>query len=69
MEATLFAKIGAAAFEITIRPDAGVVSATNPNFYGNVLLESFPLLDKGVGELSTVSLRFVGAGTMTRATS
>lgn len=69
VDATLFPLVGAAAFAIEIRPDAGVVSATNPKYTGNALLESYPPISGSVGELATVSITLQGDGDLTRATA
>ena len=69
VDATLFPLVGAAAFAIEIRPDAGAVSATNPKFTGNALLESYPPISGSVGELATVSITLQGDGDLTRATA
>lgn len=67
VDATLFPLVGAAAFAIEIRPDAGVVSATNPKYTGNALLEKYPPLSGSVGALATVSITLQGDGDLTRA--
>lgn len=69
VDATLFPLVGAAAFPIEIRPDAGAVSATNPKYTGNALLESYPPISGSVGELATVSITLQGDGDLTRATA
>lgn len=67
VDATLFPLVGAAAFAIEIRPDAGAVSATNPKYTGNALLESYPPISGSVGELATTSITLQGDGDLTRA--
>lgn len=69
VDATLFPLVGAAAFAIEIRPDAGAVAATNPKFTGNALLESYPPISGSVGELATVSITLQGDGDLARATA
>jgi predicted secreted protein len=69
VDATLFPLVGAASFPIEIRPDAGAVSATNPKYTGNALLESYPPISGSVGELATVSITLQGDGDLTRATA
>lgn len=66
---TLNALVGAAPFAVILKADAGATSATNPKWTGNVLLESYPIIDGTVGDLAVVRVRFVGAGTLTRGTS
>jgi hypothetical protein len=66
---TLFDLVGAVAFAIEIRPDAGAVSATNPKFTGNALLASYSPLTGSVGDVASAPSTFQGDGTLTRATS
>ena len=70
VDATLFDLVGAAAVAIIVRADntAGV-GATNPNYQGNAVLESYPPIAGGVGELAMASVELKCAGTLTRATS
>lgn len=69
VDATLFGLVGTT-FTVTVRPDktAGV-SATNPNYTGTAILESYPPLGNQVGELATTSVVLQSAGTLSRATS
>lgn len=69
VDATMFPLVGAAAFAIEIRPDAGSVSATNPKFTGNAVLESYNPIGGSVGDLGVVSASLQGDGNLTRATS
>jgi len=67
VDATLNALVGGAAAAIVIKADNAAVGATNPSWSGNALLESYPIVDGTVGDLATTRVRFVGAGTLTRA--
>ena len=69
VDATLFSLIGAAAFAIEIRPDAGAVSATNPKFTGNALLSAYTPIGGSVGDTAAATATLVGDGDLTRATS
>ena len=69
VDSTLFSLVGAAAFAIEIRPDAGAASATNPKFTGNALLASYSPLTGSVGDVASAPATFQGDGTLTRATS
>jgi hypothetical protein len=69
VDATLFTLVGAAAFAVVLKPTSGSVSATNPSFTGTAVLESYPPMTGGVGDLETVSVTFRSAGTLVRATS
>lgn len=69
IDATLFSLVGAAAFAISIVPVmSDAVAATNPNFNGNVVLESYGPVDGGVGDLAVVRATFRAAGTLARTT-
>lgn len=68
VDATLFALIGAVAFPIIIRPvKATPVGATNPNFTGNAVLESYPPITGEIGVIGMASATFRCAGVLTRA--
>ena len=67
VDATLFDYIGSTAKRINIRPTTSVTGAANPRFYGEALLESYPPIGGGVGDLATVGVTFQGDGILTRA--
>lgn len=69
VDATLWPLVGAAAFPIKIRPTAGAVSATNPEYRGNALLETYPPLSGSRGDVAGVSVKIRGTGDLVRATS
>lgn len=69
VDATLNGLLGAAAFPIEVRPDAGAASTTNPKYTGNVVLLDYEPFGGSVGDLVTTKVTFEGAGTMTRATA
>lgn len=69
VDATLFPLVGADSFAFSVKPTSESVSATNPNYNGNVLLESYSPIGGAVGELATVSVSFQGDGSLTRSTS
>ena len=54
---------------IVIRPNSDAVSANNPQYSGDAMLESYPPLGNSVGELATGSITLPGNGEWTRATS
>lgn len=68
VDATLFPKVGST-FAFVGRPTSAAVSATNPNFSGTALLESYQPINGSVGDLNTVSVSMVAAGALARATS
>jgi len=66
VDATLFDLVGAAAFAIHVKPDAGAIAAGNPDFTGNCLLASYQPLSGKVGEVSITKASFTGVGVLTR---
>lgn len=69
VDATLFPLVGST-FTVIVRPVNGTaVGATNPNFTGTGILESYPPLGNAVGELATTSITIQPAGALSRATS
>lgn len=69
VDVTLFPLVGAAAFAVEIRPDAGARAVTNPAYTGNALLADYPPLGNKVGEVATTSIKLMGTGTLSRQTS
>lgn len=62
VDVTMFPLVGAVAFPIAIRADSGAISATNPEYQGNVIIENYPPLGNTVGEIATTTLRFRPSG-------
>lgn len=69
VDATLFSLVGAAPFAVEIRGDGAAVSATNPKYTGNATLESYQPVAGEVGQNQMAPTRFLGVGTLTRATA
>lgn len=69
VDATLFPLVGAAAFAIEFRPDAGARSTTNPGYTGNALLADYKILGNKVGDVAGTPIKLMGTGTLTRNTS
>lgn len=69
VDAILWPLVGAAAFAIVVKPKSSAVSATNPSFTGNGVLEGYQPITGEVGQLQTVSATFQCAGTLVRATA
>ena len=69
VDVTLFPLVGAAAFPIEVRPDAGARSTTNPAYTGNCLLADYPPLGNKVGEVAVSSIKLMGSGTLSRLTA
>lgn len=67
VDATLFALVGAAPFAVKIRPTTSAISATNPEYQGNVILTSYTPITGSVGDLATAPCEFKAAGDLTRA--
>jgi hypothetical protein len=60
---------GTAAIAMILRPDAGVVGATNPQYTGNVVLESSQAAGGTVGDVHMAPVTFRGDGDLARATA
>lgn len=68
VDATLFSIVGASS-AIVLRPDAGAVSATNPEFTGNAILESYQPMGGSVGDAHVSPATLQGTGDLSRATA
>lgn len=62
VDATLFSLVGASAFAVAIRPVNTTIATTNPEFQGNVVLATYPILNNTVGELAVASCTFQPSG-------
>lgn len=63
VDATLFALVGAAAFPVAVRKSkTDAISATNPEYQGYAVLESYPPLQGSVGDLGVVTASFRPGG-------
>ena len=70
IDATLFAIYNSGdPAAITIRPDQGAKAATNPEYTGSVVLESYAPLGQSVGDFHAATVQFAAAGDLTRSTS
>ena len=70
VDATHFPLIGAVAFPIRVKPVKALpISATNPEYQGNAVLESYPPITGEVGALgmASASFRSGGGSALTRA--
>ena len=65
VDATLFPLVGTT-FTVAVRPTSGAISATNPEYTGTGILESYPPLGGGVGDLATTSITIQSAGKLNR---
>jgi len=66
VDATMFPIVGTSV-PVSVKPTSGVVSATNPNYNGNAILESYSPLGGSIGEVLTTSVTLSGNGTLTRS--
>ena len=67
VDATLFPLVGAASFAVHIKPTSGAISATNPDYTGNAVIEGdYSPIAGEVGSLMTTSVTFAGDGDLTR---
>jgi hypothetical protein len=66
VDAILFPLVGAAAFPVIIRPDAGAKGAANPEFTGNFLLASYNPLGGSVGDVAAAPVTMVADGDLAR---
>jgi len=69
VDATLFPLIGASAFTITYRPSSDPVSASNPEYSGDFVLESYSPIDSTAGDVIIARATFRPAGDISRSTS
>lgn len=67
VDVTLFSLVGTT-FTVIVRPvAASAVSATNPNYTGTGILESYNPLGNSVGDLATAPITIQSAGALSRA--
>lgn len=68
VDETLFSLVGAAAFAISAMANrTNGVGPTNPKFNGNALIQTYPPLTGDVGQLNTITAKFMGVGALTRS--
>lgn len=60
---------GGSTLAVILRPTSDAVGGSNPEFTGNVLVESYPIVDGAHGDLASTSITFQGTGALARATS
>lgn len=68
VDATLFPLVGTSFAVIVRAVNVGGVSATNPNFTGTGILESYTPIGGSVGDLAMAPVSILGNGVLTRAT-
>lgn len=68
VDATMFALVGTV-FAVILRPDAGVVGTSNPQFTGNGICEEYTPIGGNVGDLAVAPISVQASGGLARATS
>lgn len=67
VDATLFPLVGAASFAVHLKPVNDTISATNPDYTGNAVIEGdYQPVAGEVGSLATATVSFAGDGDLTR---
>jgi hypothetical protein len=66
VDATLFPLVGAVAFAVAVRPVNTTIAATNPEYQGNAVLATYPIIAGSVGDMATVSVSFQPASALVR---
>ena len=61
VDVTLFALVGAVAFAFAWRPVNDTISATNPEYQTNMVIENYQPVGEGVGDQAKASATFVNA--------
>ena len=67
-EATIYPLVGTTT-AVVVKPVAAAVSATNPSYTFNVIVNEWDTLNGSIGELATHSVSWQIAGAITKATS
>ncbi len=65
VDVTLFSLVGTSV-ALIIRPDAGAKAATNPEYTGNAILESYNPVQGAVGGIAVAPVTFQGNGALAR---
>ena len=69
VDATLWALLTAGSVAFTLNPTSGANSVTNPQYAGNVVLNTYDPLTGNVGSALKIQAKFMGDGAVTRATA
>ena len=69
VDATLFPDVGTAKTVILRNINSGGVGATNPNYTGSMVLQSYPPIAASIGEKAVTKAVYIAAGPLSRATS
>lgn len=68
IDALIFPLVGTT-FTVVVKAFASAVDVNNPSYTGTGILENYPPVTGGVGDLHMASITIQSAGTLTRATS
>lgn len=68
VDASLFAQVGNS-IAVILRPDTAAVGATNPQYTGDGIIESYQPFGGTIGELAMAPVTLQGNGDLARATS
>lgn len=68
VDVTLFPLLGTVT-TVKVRPTTAIISPTNPEYSGSVLVSQVNPVGNSVGDLAKVSVQWPGAGTLARATA
>lgn len=69
VDATLWGLMTAGSVAFTLNPTSGANSVTNPQYAGNVVLNTYDPMTGNVGTALKVQAKFMGDGPVTRATT
>lgn len=69
VDATLWTLLSAGSVPFTLNPTSGANSTTNPQYSGNVVLNTYAPMTGNVGSALKVQAKFMGDGAVGRATS
>jgi len=67
VDATNWALVGTTSKAIDIRPTSTNVAATNPRYYGNIILTSYSPVSGEVGTIQEPTVTYKGVGTLSRS--
>jgi hypothetical protein len=69
VDATLFNLLTAGSVAFTLNPSSGSTSTSNPQYAGNIVLNTYDPMTGNVGTALKVQAKFMGDGAVTRATT
>lgn len=69
VDVVLQGRVGQAAFRVNVIPATGNASATNPMYWGNMVIESYTPIAGNVGENAIAKVTFKAAGAIAKKTT